>query len=94
MPGENRIHKRVVGIQEIEHRTVIADHIFDKAHRLFEHCLAQLVIKAGEAIAVHRVDLFKAAEIEPVAPEFDGQVTRALILQHSPRLRYEDLGLL
>jgi predicted nucleic acid-binding protein len=86
--------KRVIAVQQVEDGTVVADHVLDQTDGLLEHRLAQIVIETGKALAIDRIVLFKAAEVEPVAGEFQRQSSRAVILQHTAGLRHKDIRLL
>ena len=48
---------------------------------------AQLVAELREALAIDRVVLVEAPEVEPVAAELRGQPARALVFQHAAHLR-------
>ena len=50
---------------------VVADHVLDEPDRLLEHRLAQVVVEAGEALAVDGIVLLEAAEVQPVAGELE-----------------------
>ena len=80
--GQNGIGERVAAVQHVEHRAVVAHDVGDEPYRLFEHRGAQLVAELGEALAIDRVVLVEAPEVEPVAAELRGQAARALVLQH------------
>ena len=47
MPGERRIDKGVVPVQQVQHRTIVAERIFDKPDRLLKHRLAQIVVETS-----------------------------------------------
>ena len=82
MLRQNGIGERVVAVQHVEHRAVVANDVADEPDRLLEHRVAQLVAELGKALAIDRVVLVEAAEVEPVASELGGQPARALVLQH------------
>src|SRR5436190_2243609 len=94
MPGENWIHERVVGLNEIEHRTIVLHDIDEELDRLSKHRLAQFVVETLEALAVHAVVFFEAPEIEPIAAELGGKSADAIVLEHPPRLRQEHFALM
>ena len=64
--------------------------VADEPDRLLEHRLAQLVGELREALAIDRVVLFEAAEVEPVAAELGRQprarssfsIRRTCAMQH------------
>ena len=65
----------------------------DETNRLLEHRFAQLVREAREPLAVDGVVFLEPANVEPVAGKLGRQAPGAPILQHSPGLRGEHLGL-
>src|SRR5258708_1825724 len=86
MLRKQRVDECAIGVEKIEHRTILADNVDEESQRLFEHRPAELVREAGEALAVDAVVLFEAAKLEPVAGELGGQPAHAVVAQHPPRL--------
>ena len=76
MLRQHRIDEGVVSVQQTEKGTVVVNHILNEPDRRREHCLAQRIIEAWEALAIDWVVFFEPAEIEPVAGKVDGQPAR------------------
>ena len=91
--GEDGIHKRVVGVEEVKDGAVRAHEVDQEVKRLREHRGAQLICEGGKALAIHGVDFLETAEIEPVAAELRSEVSDAVVSEQTPRLGGDDLGL-
>ena len=92
MPGEDRVDERMVCVEQLEHRAVLANQVDEEPDRLLEHGLAERVVEALEPLAVDAVVLFEAPEVEPVAQELGGQCAGAAVAQHASGLGDEDFG--
>ena len=93
MLGQHRVHEGVVAVQQIQNRAVVVDQIGEEADRLLEHRLAQLIVEARESLAVHGIEVFEMAEVQPVAAEFRGEAARTIVFQHAAGLREQHGGL-
>jgi hypothetical protein len=90
--GEDGVDERVLPVEQLEHRAVVANRVVEEADRLLEHRLPQVVGELGEPRAIDRVEVCELAEVEPVSAELDGQSSCPLVVEHAPRLSGERHG--
>ena len=88
MRREPLVEERVVRVQEIGDRTVLAQHMLEEHRRLGLHRLAQLGIPFLELVRV-RLDGIEVARLEPLAGEVRGKGGRARVGEHPVDLRFE-----
>ena len=92
VPGEPLVHERVVRIQEVEHRSILAHDALEEHLRFALETLAQVVVEVGE----HRdigVGVLQIAKIEPLVREVGDERARFRIGEHAARLLLEHGGL-
>jgi len=66
--GERRIDESVIGIEAVEHRTVLPDKVHNEPDRFLEHRLSKFVIEGRETLAINGVVFLKSANSSQCPP--------------------------
>ena len=69
--GKRLIQESMVRLEQVEHGTILAKHIFKKQNRLFVHVAPQLG-ELGVQLFVFVVVLVEVAQVQPLTGELDG----------------------
>src|SRR5262245_55341829 len=85
MPGERLVQKRVIRVEDFEHRTIALKQIGEKANRLLIHRAAQSG-KGREMPLALFVEGIKIVDVQPLTGKFRREPPSAIIAQHPVRL--------
>src|SRR5262249_56594723 len=88
MPREPFIHERVIGIQQIQHASVLTNDAGKQQFRFAAERLSDVVVEVWEHQKI-RCDLVQIAQLQPLSGEFVQQRVGAFIRDHSADLRFE-----
>ena len=87
------IQERVIGLEQIENRTIAAKHVLEETNRFFVHIGAKLCeLRIQRFVLV--IVAIKIANVQPLAGEVYRQPPDPIVLKHAVRLRDECLGTL
>ena len=82
------VDEGVVGVEQIEHRTVFPQDALEQQFRFALECLTQVVVEIGEEPVV-RSGVLQVAEIEPLAGEVGDERAGLRVGKHPSRLLFE-----
>ena len=68
MPGQTLVQERMIGVEQIEHRAIVAKHVLEKPHRLLIHGPAQFR-KLRVELHVLVIVFVKTANVKPLTGE-------------------------
>ncbi len=92
VPRDAFVDERVVGVQELEHAAILAQHAREEELRLAPQALAQRVVEVRKN-TLHRDHGVEVAQVQPLAREVGDERIGARIGDHAPHLALELRGL-
>ena len=88
--GQPLVHERVVGVQELQHTSVLADVVVEKEPGLLFHGLAK-VVAVLQVDVVLQEPVVQFAELQPLTGEvFHERLAGSGAVQHAPDLLAKD----
>ena len=83
------VHERVIGVEQIQHRSVLAQDAFEQHFRLAHERLAQVVVEVRKLPRV-RIGALEISQEQPLACEIMYQGVRLGVFEHPAGFAIED----